>query len=76
MRLQDKVVLVTGDASGIGLAFIERALQEGAKAVIADLPSSNGEKEAQRLNEQFPGRCLFVPVDVTSTEQVDAMVQG
>ncbi len=74
MRLQDKVVLVTGGASGIGLSSIERALEEGAYTVIADLPGSDGEQQAQRLDKQHPGRCRFVPVDVSDTAQVDAMV--
>ncbi|TGG95065.1 SDR family NAD(P)-dependent oxidoreductase [Natronospirillum operosum] len=48
MRLQDKVVLITGGASGIGLDSVERALEEGANAVIADLADSSDEQEAQR----------------------------
>lgn len=76
MRLQDKAVLVTGGASGIGLATIERVLEEGAFAVIADLPSGAGEQEAERLDKQYPGRCRFVPVDVSDTAQVDAMVKA
>jgi len=74
MRLRDKVVLVTGGASGIGLASVERALEEGAKALIADLAGSAGKQQAQRLDKQYPGRCRFVEVDVSDTAQVDAMV--
>ncbi|WP_114418660.1 SDR family NAD(P)-dependent oxidoreductase [Marinospirillum perlucidum] len=74
MRLQDKNLLVTGGASGIGLASVERCLQEGANLVIADLASSEGEKRAQELDGKYSGRCLFIPVDVTSTEQVDALL--
>lgn len=74
MRLQDQVILVTGGASGIGLATIERCLAEGAKVAMADLPGEARQAEATRLDARYPGRCLFVPVDVSSTEQVDAMV--
>lgn len=74
MRLQDHVILITGGASGIGLATVERCLSEGARAALADLAGSAGAAEAARLDALYPGRCVFVPVDVTSTEQVDAMV--
>lgn len=74
MRLQDHVILITGGASGIGLATVERCLSEGARVALADLAGSAGAAEAARLDALYPGRCVFVPVDVTSTEQVDAMV--
>lgn len=74
MRLPQKTILVTGAASGIGLACAERFLQEGARVVLADLPDSKGLEITGDLALMYPGRCLFVPVDVTSTAQVDAMV--
>lgn len=74
MRLQDQVILITGGASGIGLSTVERCLAEGGKVALADLASSSAPAEVARLDAGYPGRCLFVPVDVTSTEQVDAMV--
>jgi len=75
MRLQDKTLLITGGASGIGLATAERCLAEGARVALADLPGAPHEQVAQALDARFPGRCMFVPVDVSSTEQVDAMVE-
>lgn len=74
MRLQDKIILVTGGASGIGLAAVERFLQEGAHVAMADLPNPKGEALAQELGKRHSRRCLFLPVDVTSTEQVDRMI--
>jgi NAD(P)-dependent dehydrogenase (short-subunit alcohol dehydrogenase family) len=74
MRLQDKVILITGGASGIGLASVERCLKEGAKVALADLAGSAGAEKAAELDKQFPGCCLFTAVDVTSTEQVNQMV--
>lgn len=74
MRLNGKNIIVTGGASGIGLATIERCMREGANAVMADLPGSSGEKRAAELDAHYPGRCIFTPVDVTSTEQVNRLV--
>ena len=73
MRLKDKTMLVTGGASGIGLATVRRCLAEGANVVLSDLASSDGAARAKALDGEH-GRCLFMPCDVTSTEQVDALV--
>jgi NAD(P)-dependent dehydrogenase (short-subunit alcohol dehydrogenase family) len=75
MRLNGKVIVVTGGASGLGLATVERCLQEGAKAIIADLPTSAGEKCAADMNRKWPDSCLFMACDVSSTAQVDALFE-
>lgn len=74
MRLKGKTILITGGASGIGLATVERCLQEDAHVVLADLPDSKGAQRAKELDARHPGRCLFLPVDVTSTNQVDRLI--
>jgi NAD(P)-dependent dehydrogenase (short-subunit alcohol dehydrogenase family) len=74
MRLKGKNILVTGGAIGIGPATVERCLQAGARVVLTDLPGSAGEREAKGLDAKHAGRCLFLPVDVTSTEQVDRLI--
>jgi len=74
MRLDSKRILVTGGASGLGLAAVERCLQEGASVVMADLASSRGEQQAERLDSQYSGRCLFMVMDVTSSANVDDVV--
>ncbi|MFC0865941.1 glucose 1-dehydrogenase [Sphaerimonospora cavernae] len=58
--LQDKVVIVTGGARGIGAAAAARMAQDGAKVVIADLLEEDGRKTADALGG------LFVQHDVTS----------
>ncbi|OYQ41739.1 short-chain dehydrogenase [Rhodoferax sp. TH121] len=74
MRLQGKSILVTGGASGIGLATVERCLQEGAKVVMADLPSSQGVTLADALALRYGGRCRFLAADMASTSQVDELI--
>jgi len=76
MRLQSKTILITGGASGIGLAAVHRCLEEGAKVVLADLPASAGRHHAEELAVKYPSCCTFIPADVTSTEQVNALVEA
>ena len=73
MRLKDKNMIVTGGASGIGLATVERCLKEGANLVLSDLANGPGAERARALDGKG-GKCLFIPCDVTSTEQVDKLV--
>lgn len=74
MRLQGKSILVTGGASGIGLATVERCLQEGASVMMADLASSRGVALAEALARQYSGRCHFLAADMASTPQVDQLI--
>ncbi|XP_042568890.1 3-hydroxyacyl-CoA dehydrogenase type-2 [Cyprinus carpio] len=64
------VGLVTGGASGLGRATVERLISQGASAVILDLPSSDGHKVAAALGD----RCAFAPTDVTSESDVRSAV--
>jgi NAD(P)-dependent dehydrogenase (short-subunit alcohol dehydrogenase family) len=63
--------LVTGGASGLGLATAEALAAKGARVVILDLPSSDGAEAAQRL-----GGSAFVAGDVTSEEDVQRAVDA
>jgi NAD(P)-dependent dehydrogenase (short-subunit alcohol dehydrogenase family) len=68
-RIQDRVAVVTGGCSGIGLATVERFVAEGAKVVIGDLDDDRGKQLVERLGDDT----TYVHVDVTSKEQVDAL---
>jgi NAD(P)-dependent dehydrogenase (short-subunit alcohol dehydrogenase family) len=64
--IKDAVAVVTGGASGLGLATAKALLDEGAKVVILDLPSSKGEEVASELGDAV----RFAPADVTDEEAV------
>jgi NAD(P)-dependent dehydrogenase (short-subunit alcohol dehydrogenase family) len=68
MEIKDAVAVVTGGASGLGLATSKALLGEGALVVIIDLPTSRGEQVAEELGD----RVRFVPADVTDTAAVTA----
>lgn len=58
--LKGLACLVAGGANGLGRATAQRLVQHGCRVVIADLPSSEGDKVASDLGEN----CIFVPTDV------------
>jgi NAD(P)-dependent dehydrogenase (short-subunit alcohol dehydrogenase family) len=74
MQLQDKGVLVTGGASGLGEACVRLLTQAGAKVVIADLNSDAG--IALSTEHSHTGlSTLFVKTDVTDEESMRAAVR-
>lgn len=73
MRFKSKVVIVTGGASGIGLASVQAFAREGAKIVIADF-SDKGQDEANKLQASHCD-ALFVKTDVAQEDSVNQMVQ-
>jgi NAD(P)-dependent dehydrogenase (short-subunit alcohol dehydrogenase family) len=70
LRLQDRVAVVTGGASGIGLATVRRFAAEGARVVVADLDKAAGERAAAEAGG------LFIEVDVVSEDGVRALFQS
>jgi NAD(P)-dependent dehydrogenase (short-subunit alcohol dehydrogenase family) len=66
-RLQDKVAVITGAGSGIGLASARRFVSEGAKVVCVDIDELAGKAAADDVGG------IFVHADVTSDADVQAM---
>jgi NAD(P)-dependent dehydrogenase (short-subunit alcohol dehydrogenase family) len=74
-RLDGKVAVITGGASGMGLATAARFLKEGAKVVIADLNQATGSAALESLAEGGQDdRVRFIRVDVAAETDIEAMI--
>src|SRR6516164_3595400 len=66
-RLLDRVAVITGAGSGIGLATVRRLATEGAKIVAVDIDGETGKAAAEEVGG------LFIQADVTSEDDVRAV---
>lgn len=73
MKLQDKVAIITGAASGMGKAEALRFASEGAKVVVADLNIEGAEEVVQEIKRNG-GEGLAVKVNVTDPADIENMV--
>ena len=71
MKLDRKIAIVTGAASGIGLAIARRYVEEGAIVAIADLKEDAAKATAADLSKLGPGKAIGLAMDVTSEAQVN-----
>jgi NAD(P)-dependent dehydrogenase (short-subunit alcohol dehydrogenase family) len=71
-RLHNKVAVITGACSGIGLATTELFLAEGAQVVAADVQDEVG----QQLQKQYPGQLQFAHCDVTRLDELRAAIDS
>ena len=70
MQLAGTVAVVTGGASGLGLATATELASAGVAVVLLDLPSSPGQSAAERIGDA----AVFVPTDVTDERSVQAAI--
>jgi len=70
-RLEGKVAVITGGASGMGEATAKLFVQEGARVVIGDVQDDKGRAVASSIGPE----CVFVRTDVSSSEDVRALVK-
>jgi NAD(P)-dependent dehydrogenase (short-subunit alcohol dehydrogenase family) len=74
---ENKVAVVTGAASGIGLGITGKLLSSGAAAVfMGDLKEENLKREADRLAQTYPGKVYPMQTDVTKQEQVESLIKA
>ena len=71
-RLEGKVAIVTGGASGIGAGTVRRFVEEGARVVIADL----GVDEGEALSAELGDSAIFQKTDVSVESDVKSMVEA
>lgn len=70
-RLEGKVAVITGAASGIGLGSVELFVAEGASVVAADIQDEKG----AMLEKRFPGKVVYAHCDVTQEAEIEAALQ-
>lgn len=71
MKLKDQVAMVTGGAQGIGLAIVERFIEEGCRVAIIDVDSDKGNEAVSRLGHST----MFIHCDVGDKAAVDDAVK-
>lgn len=76
MNLENKVVIVTGGAGGIGLAVAKRFAAEHARVVLADLHREKAEAVLGRVREAGARDAMAVGCDVSDEGQVEAAVKS
>jgi NAD(P)-dependent dehydrogenase (short-subunit alcohol dehydrogenase family) len=74
MRLQNKVALITGAGSGIGLQTAQLFAQEGAKIVVVDVNDAAGQKTVDLLKANG-GEAVYVHADIARAADCEKMVQ-
>jgi sorbitol-6-phosphate 2-dehydrogenase len=75
MNLENKVVIVTGGAAGIGLAVSKGFIEVGAKVMIADFAEDVGARAVEELKGLDGAEAFFTRCDVTSKEDVEQLIE-
>ena len=73
MRLENKSVIVTGGAAGIGRAICEVFAEEGARIVVADIDESGGAQTVANI-KSAGGEATFVRTDVSKEAEVESLI--
>ncbi len=70
MSFNNTHAVVSGGASGLGLAVVERIISQGGKAAILDI----NEQQGQKIAAKYPEQVLFAKTDISNEQDVDSAV--
>lgn len=73
--LNNKVALVTGAGSGIGLAIAQSYAKEGAKVIVSDINEEHGNQAVDKIKSDG-GEASFVKADTSKAEEVEALIKS
>jgi NAD(P)-dependent dehydrogenase (short-subunit alcohol dehydrogenase family) len=74
--LRERVVLVTGGASGIGEKLVEEFARQGARVAFLDIQKEAGVKLAEKMAAEGGGQSYFLPCDLTDTHATQGCVRN
>lgn len=74
MKLEGKVAIITGSATGIGRATARLFAKEGAKVVIADIKDKEGNETVQMI-QKAGGEAIFIHTDVVMVTDLEKMIK-
>ncbi|WP_419870242.1 SDR family NAD(P)-dependent oxidoreductase [Chryseobacterium sp. CT-SW4] len=73
--LENKVALVTGAGSGIGLAIAQTYAKEGAKVIVSDINEEHGKQAVEKI-KSAGGKATFVKADTSNAQEIEALVKA
>jgi len=77
MKIEGKIVIITGSAQGLGKAFASHLLNQGAKVCLSDLNKEVGNETLGEFEERFgKGTVHFIQCDVTKPEDLKNLYDG
>jgi len=74
-QLSERVAIVTGASRGLGAAIAEGLAEHGARVVLSSRKQEDLDREAERLNERFPGRALAIAAHAGREADLKVLVE-
>lgn len=73
--INGRVAIITGGAGLLGREFAKTLLEYGGRVIIVDISHERGEVAVQEILKEIDGDLLYLPVDITSKQSVEEMVE-